>query len=174
MGFGKIKKEVEASGLDPQVAHADLTVDGHLVSPPAHTTVSAYYEPEKLKEILATYPQDESGVPEIVYEQFVEADSVEEFTTKVTEAATEESVAKTKENEEDIAYVQKLLFDNLKQVEETEDVARQTELVKKLIAEAPEAVEESNKIREKVLEQLKTDSKVKEKKAPTKKKPTKK
>lgn len=174
MGFGKIKKEVEASGLDPQVAHVDLTVDGHLVSPPAHTTVSAYYEPEKLKEILATYPQDESGVPEIVYEQFVEADSVEEFTTKVTEAATsgiqkavqdirnkgipakdisfvvdvvtEDSVAETKENEEDIAYVQKLLFDNLKQVEETEEVQ-----------ESP-----------------KTDSKVKEKKAPTKKKPTKK
>lgn len=135
MGFGKIKKEVEASGLDPQVAHVDLTVDGHLVSPPAHTTVSAYYEPEKLKEILVTYPQDESGVPEIPYEQFV---LVEKESSDLAEA---------KENEEDAAYVQKLLFDNLKQIEENEKVQ-----------ESPKEV----------------DSKAKEKKAPTKKKPTKK
>ena len=60
--------------------------------------------------------------------------------------SNQEDDAETKENEEDIAYVQKLLFDNLKQVEETEEVQ-----------ESP-----------------KTDSKVKEKKAPTKKKPTKK
>lgn len=140
MGFGKIKKEVEASGLDPQVAHADLTVDGRLVSGVVNVPDSVSVEQI---EVDGFAPNTEtSSIMEKALEEFRAETAVDEEQVK----SNQEDDAETKENEEDIAYVQKLLFDNLKQVEETEEVQ-----------ESP-----------------KTDSKVKEKKAPTKKKPTKK
>lgn len=153
MGFGKIKKEVEASGLDPQVAHSNLTVDGRLVSVEASpTTVSAYYEPEKLKEILATYPQVD-GVPQVAYEQFVIAEP-SDLAKKVLEAANEGLVEEVSELHNKGIPLHGLDADGNLVTEEPEQ----------------EQVEET----EPVEESPKADSKVKEKKVPTKKKPTKK
>lgn len=162
MGFGKIKKEVEASGLDPQVAHADLTVDGRLVSGVVNVPDSVSVE--QIEEFKTDWNKEElSDFSQVVLKAATKGieEAVQDLRNKgipiygldadgnlVTEepVVAQEDVAETKENEEDVAYVQKLLFDNLKQIEEAEEVQ----------------------------ESSKTDSKVKEKKAPTKKKPTKK
>jgi len=139
MGFGKIKKEVEASGLDPQVAHSDLTVEGKLVG---IVDVPSTITTEQLEDFKNSFNKE-------ISEPSAKA-------LKVLEAANEGLVAAVSELHNKGIPLHGLDADGNLVTEEPslEQVEEETE-----------AVEESPKT---------AKSEVKEKKAPTKKKPTKK
>lgn len=134
MGFGKAKYDVEEKGLDPRVGHKTLAADGRLDVSQQIVTLTREEAEQKYLDIankLADLePKDGVFVaPGLVEESTKEDSEVDGFapnaeTSFVMEKALEEFRAETavdeeqvKSNQEDIEYVQKILFKDLPQEE---------------------------------------------------------
>lgn len=133
MGFGKAKYDVEEKGLDPRVGHKTLAADGRLdVSQQIVTLTREEAEQKYLdmaNKLADLEPKDGVFVVPGLVEESTEDSEVDGFapnaeTSLVMEKALEELRAETavdeeqaQSNQEDIEYVQKILFNDLPQEE---------------------------------------------------------